>query len=142
MIAKIKLSKSKATITPHHYSWMDSVELLDSKKSLGKPITARLFYIKGDKKSFKIKKDGKDQFVIDQSNKLLGLPTDKLNVMQKMIWIEKSNKWNFKEVLVIKFNNGDSGTARLKTEGECMNLSKKEYNNYLKNGEGTEFYNY
>ena len=68
--AKIKLGKSKASITSYHYKWIDSIEELNSKKSLGKPITTVLWYVKGDKKTFKVKKDKNGHLVIDQSNKL------------------------------------------------------------------------
>lgn len=139
--AEIKLGKSTSSITSYHYKWIDSIEELDSKKSLGKPITTVLWYVEGDKKTFKVKKDENGQLVIDQSNKLMGLPTDQVDVMHKMTWFEKSNKWHFKEVLIAKFAQ-EKNIIRLKSEGICENISKKEYKNYLKNGEGTEFYNY
>ena len=138
--AKIKLGKSTSSITSYHYKWIDSIEELNSKKSLGKPITTVLWYVEGDKKTFKVKKDKNGNLVVDQSNKLMGLPTDKVDVMHKMTWFEKSNKWHFKEVLIAKLAKAKSIT-RLKSEGICENISKKEYKNYLKNGEGLDFYN-
>jgi hypothetical protein len=138
--AKIKLGKSKASITSYHYKWIDSVEELNDKKSLGKPITTFLWYVEGDNKTFKVKKDENGYLVIDQSNKLMGLPTDKVDVMHKMTWFEKSNKWHFKEVLIAKVHKKKSIT-RLKSEGTCEKISKKDYKNYLKNGEGLDFFN-
>ena len=96
--AKIKLGKSKSSITPYHYDWLsvngsDYFTNLNSKKSLGKPITAALWDQQLKKKTFKVKKDQKNNLVIDQSNKLMGLPTDDFNIMHKMTWSEKSGDW-------------------------------------------------
>jgi hypothetical protein len=139
--AEIKLGKSTSSITSYNYRWIDSIEALDSKKSLGKPITTRLFALKQDKNTFKVKKDENGQLVIDQSNKLMGLPTDQVDMMHKMTWFEKSNEWHFKEVLIAKFPQSKN-FIRLKSEGICENISKKEFENYLKNGEGLDFFNY
>ena len=147
--AKIKLGKSKSSITPYHYDWMSVnasdgtafITNLTSKKSLGKPITAALWDQQIKKKTFKIKRDEKNNLVIDQSNKLMGLPTDDFNIMHKMTWSEKSGDWYFKEVLIGIVNNVKPAAIKLITEGKCNSISKENFSNYLKNGEGSGFFN-
>ena len=144
--AKIKLGKSKSSITPYHYDWLsvngsDYFTNLNSKKSLGKPITAALWDQQLKKKTFKVKKDQKNNLVIDQSNKLMGLPTNDFNIMHKMTWSEKSGDWYFKEVLIGIVNNVKPAAIKLITEGKCNSISKENFSNYLKNGEGLDFFN-
>jgi len=140
MFTKIKLGKSKSTFTPYHYEVFGALTLLMDKKSLGKPMSAKLWWIEGDKKTFKVKKDKKDNYVIDQSNKLMGLPTDQTNIMQKMIWYKQAEDWFYKEVMIIKVNEGES-ESKIITESICDIISKKEFKNYIENGEGLDFYN-
>jgi len=144
--AKIKLGKSKSSITPYHYDWLsvngsDYFTNLNSKKSLGKPITAALWDQQLKKKTFKVKKDQKNNLVIDQSNKLMGLPTNDFNIMHKMTWSEKSGDWYFKDVLIGIVNNVKPAAIKLITEGKCNSISKENFSNYLKNGEGLDFFN-
>jgi len=141
--AKIKLGKSKSSITTYHYNYNGGGHFtnLHYKKSLGKPITAELWCQNCKKKTFKVKKDQKNNLVIDQSNKLMGLPTDSFNIMHKMTWSEKSDEWHFKEVLIGILDNVEPAAMKLVTEGKCNIISKKKFSDYLKNGEGLDFFN-
>tara|TARA_B100000780_G_C20936741_1_gene373511 strand:+ start:141 stop:740 length:600 start_codon:yes stop_codon:yes gene_type:complete len=135
---QIKLGKSKATITPYHYDYLTTGKFIRTKSSLGKPIPAILFWNKGQSKSFKEKKDANGNYTVDQSYKMMGINTDLSNEITKMTWSFKNGEWFLKDLLYIKF---DDVEVKIKSESKCINISKKEFKNYLKKGEGLDFYN-
>lgn len=137
VFAEIKLSKSKATITPYHYDYLVIGDALNSKSILGKPVPAILLWEKGQSKKFKVKKDSNDSYTIDQSYKMMGLPTDESNEITKMVWSKKNNEWFYKGLLYIEYG----GETKIKTESKCAIITKEKFKNYLKKGEGLDFYN-
>ena len=139
MFAEIKLNKSEATITPYHYDYLKILDALLNKTDLGKLITAKLLWEKGESKKFKVKKESDDSYTIDQSYKMLGVPTDQANEITKMIWFNKNDEWFYKDLLYIKYNRKET---KVKTESKCDLIAKEEFKNYLKNGEGLDFFNY
>jgi hypothetical protein len=139
MFAEIKLNKSEATITPYHYDYLKLIEPLLDKKDPGKLISAKLLWEKGQSKKFKVKKESDDSYTIDQSYKMMGVPTDQANEITKMIWFNKNDEWFYKDLLYIKYNGKET---KVKTESKCDLIAKEEFKNYLKNGEGLDFFNY
>ncbi len=138
MFVYMKLGKSSAKIKPYHYDYLKTGDLIFKNLSLGKPIPAELLWDGGKPRIFKVKKESNGGFTIDQSYKMMNLPTDLGNEITKMTWTLKNGEWYFKDLLYIKF---DDAEVKIKSESKCINITEKEFKNYLKEGEGLNFYN-
>jgi len=145
---KLKIYKSKTIITAYHYLLMYTAEKLRNKQSLGKPDSVVYFYGPEDPSSIKnietkIDSEGKHEISLSMSTlgKIIGFSEEDLRGYDetfKASWFKKDNEWHFKEIWWQTFDGIES---KLKFESKCSEISKKVFKNYLKNGEGLDFYN-
>jgi len=144
---KLKIYKSKTIITAYHYDLMPTAKELRNKQSLGKPNSVVYFWEPGDSPSIKniktkIDSEGKHEISLSLSTiaKIIGFSVEDLGSYDESFkdsWFKKDNEWHFYERWLHTFG-GSKG--KLKFESKCENISKKEFKNYLKNGEGLAFY--